>query len=748
MDVLETPYDDEVVSEYIDCTICNKSIRGQALYKIHVTTVGHTKKEESMIARGHAIQRHDVPLFDEIKEYIRYLKIDEPIIGLSFLREVPRELTDLQPGPRYLCTLCDMDANMPHMIQHVIGRKHRQKYMQLKRPDLVNWDKTNMSSQPGKSIRARAEIIERQDGQGIPKPMKKNRTEGYSDITKVGPKQNVRHNVPRTLNPRDLPPLLPGLKGNRDEYAHGRRSLDSQHFRSFCTDEPYMPGTLRQSYPQDHPPDSHLMDERGRGGYSRHDIHRREIMEPDYHRQYEERNEEHERMFQPGVSLHSMNEMPQSQRRNEAKYPEDPLFRRPYPDNNDVQFLSDEVGHGRVNSGEYEPSRPIYPEEKTSEWVLDKESDRHATMRGTGWQGRTEPEAEGRKYPSSVESERFIMVTDYGHKMRGPYEEEPSRTGPRTNQIPLSISRNISNIPEPFRQFLQGPSNNSNHGPSKRKAPFSDASAEEIQRTSEMQRDEFGPPNLKYHNPPPAGVPSNLEGWVIQNPGIYTDSEEPHLTGTYQRGGSKPFSESTANKEGVFDILRNVEIENAEQADFLKNKLSSVLEEFNAKKSEKDMQNIRERVVKTYDLHAAPQHHHNNPTFVDGFEGRREDAYFNEAPRERGWTHQVETPGEHRQGYQHVQDKPKRLRRSRFDEDFGAPEMSQAPRSDEQAHYPPRFQAPMQSRDSQPPDERFDPYSSTPPSHMEREHGMHRRPQHSTSLDKITSTLLKLVARK
>lgn len=39
---------------------------------------------------------------------------------------------------------------------------------ELKRPDLVTWDKQSVVSQRGKTIRARAEIVERQDGRGHP----------------------------------------------------------------------------------------------------------------------------------------------------------------------------------------------------------------------------------------------------------------------------------------------------------------------------------------------------------------------------------------------------------------------------------------------------------------------------------------------------------------------------------------------------------------------------------------------------
>ncbi|MEQ2270293.1 hypothetical protein XENORESO_018956 [Xenotaenia resolanae] len=41
MDNLETPYEED--DGFIECTVCEKSLRGDTLYKIHLTTPGHLK---------------------------------------------------------------------------------------------------------------------------------------------------------------------------------------------------------------------------------------------------------------------------------------------------------------------------------------------------------------------------------------------------------------------------------------------------------------------------------------------------------------------------------------------------------------------------------------------------------------------------------------------------------------------------------------------------------------------------------
>lgn len=67
----------------------------------------------------------------------------------------------------------------------------------------------------------------------------------------------------------------------------------------------------------------------------------------------------------------------------------------------------------------------------------------------------------------------------------------------------------------------------------------------------------------------------------------------------------------------------------------------------------------------------------------------------------------------------------------------------------ESACYPERFQKSMHPRDYRPSAEAFlDSHSSAPPLHMERETRMDRGPRYSNNLEKITSTLLELVARK
>ncbi|XP_071760703.1 uncharacterized protein LOC139915854 isoform X1 [Centroberyx gerrardi] len=854
MEGLETPYDVEGTIEFIDCTVCSKSIRGDTLYKIHLTTAGHLKKEDALVAQGLAIRDHTVPDFEDIVQYLQYLKLDEPIIGLNYLEEVPgTDASDPQPGPRYLCKLCDLHANLPNMVNHVIGRKHRQKYLQLKRPDLVTWDKTTMMSQSGKVIRAKAEVVERQDGQGTPRPMRKNRTVGKSNISRVLPKQKQKmdHSVPQSVAQLGVPLHPPALMDYEGEYSHrGRRPLDDPNTPPFHPNDPYL---------RDDPLSCDLMeDEMRRPDYMESDVYRQELMEADYDREYQEDYVEdmHRRdVREPGgfPRRDSREEMPHRQAYHGDTYPEEaPPDRRPHPESDPLkQFYSEEVRRGRVRSAEAaeprrkayplhdprgaaypeddpdrysyppedsepaypgegpheressrdytdyshasvhdeertrkrggypeeetrrrafpeeEPLWPAYPEDEHHQWSLDREPGRHGNMNGAGRQGSGDPEAKRRRFPEPLENDQpydkdhlFEMVRAFRQERRAPQKGEaadnpgPSRTGPPASQRPLEVARSISEIPEPFRRFLEGAASNQDDGKRKRKSRFSDATEEEVERAKGMLTD-------AYRNPT---RPTRPEVHGPQRPDPFVS---PYHAETYQRGSSKSLSENTADPGIVFDLLKNIEIENVEEADFLKDKLCHLLKEFQAKKSEKTVHNSQGRAVISKDYNHLSQDQQESPWgqyergLREGPEGRpfenqprrSEECYSQEAPRGRDWEEQEQLPEEQYQEYcQPSHPEPRSTSRSRYEEVFGRPRMFQPPHAahpEETELYPERFQEPMHPHDYPPAaEEFFDPPSSAPPFHREQGYRMRRGPQHSSSLDKITSTLLELVARK
>ncbi|XP_034748781.1 uncharacterized protein si:ch211-13c6.2 isoform X2 [Etheostoma cragini] len=697
------------------------------------------------------------------------MKLDEPIIGLNYLDELP--CNDLQAGPRYTCKLCHQNANLPEMVRHVIGRKHRQKYVELKRPDLVTWNKQSIITHGGKIIRARAEIIERQDGRGTPTQMAKRGIEGKLNLSRVHQrqKQHRGRSISQSSTQRDVPSHLPELKDYQDEYSHPGRYHPNKP--PFHPEDPYTLNRDRSMYHQEHPRSSdRIKEELWRDNYRESDIDRRKYLDPDYRTEYKEEyvKDPQRRAGREtgGVPRYvSREEMPHGQAQHGESYPEEaPPYRRPYPERDQLtEFFNEEGRHGRICSAEYQPSQLVFSEGDEQRWSLDREPGRHDSMIRASREGSSEPEAKRRSFPTPTESDRsrdhlFNLLNDYCHEMGEPREEAvanrgPSRTGPPTSQRREEATRAISDIPEPFRRFLKGSAKNAGRSQRKRKSRFSDATVEEVETTKEIFSDEYGPPNPKSgSHPRPVSVPVGPEMHGTQHPDFYMESQRPHHNESYQRGGSEP--------RDIFDMLKNVEIENADEANFLKSKLCNLLKEFKTKKSENSLQNSHGRKAFSKDNslnpdpELSPRHQYDTSLPREDSDIRRPDEhYFKEDHRGRGWQQRENVTDEWLQDYHHpFRGESRQSNRSRHEEVFGWPGISQPPdttNSNEPARYPKRFQEPMHPRDYPPAAEEFlDSHSSPPWHYMERGHGMDRGPRYSNNLEKITSTLLELVARK
>ncbi|XP_030002565.1 uncharacterized protein LOC115427953 isoform X2 [Sphaeramia orbicularis] len=744
MDGLETPYDDEAENQFIYCDICAKSIRGDTLYKIHLTTSGHIKKEDIFVAEGKTVRQHIVPDFEDILQYLHYLKLNEPIIGLNYLEEIPCSMTD--SGPRYTCRLCNSTSNLPDTVHHLIGRKHRQKYLEVKRPDLVTWDKQTMTTQSGKLIRARAEIIERQDGRGTPVSLKKNRKiVDEFNFSRVRPWQNRDRNIHPAH--RDAPPLLPELTSFNN--SRGRRLNDFPNPFPAHPEDHYMLNPDRDGLSHDQGEEDLL-----RTDYREGDMHRERYMEPDYRTEYEKDYTDDLQRGQrrDGISrFGSREQMQRGQAQGEEYYPSGP--RGSYPEKDLLkEFYTEEV---RQRQAEYQSPQDPYPQDSSLQWPLDRESDRRPRS--------SEPEANRMRFPMPSDSncsrnQLVNVIKDYRQEIMKPCQEEAVVTsGPsRASPTRLSdINRTVSDIPEPFMRFLQGHTSREELGKRKRKSRFSDATKEEMTIAQEMFRDDFGPPRSKFGSRPTSA--SSLFGNEIrgrQNPDHYPDSQSPCHVESYQR---EFVAECAADTGSVFDMLKNIEIENAEEADFLKNKLFGVLREFEAKKQEKTMQNIQGRAV-------IPQHYNSlrsdsQESVQDDYDWtpredsdmrRPKDLYSREDHRRRDHMHPEHVTDERLQEYHHpVRGEPRRSNRSPYKEDYGWDEISPTQHPNEPAHYPERYQTPVQALDYKPTGEEFfESHRSASPQHMERGPRMQRGPQYKSSLDKITSTLLELVARK
>ncbi|KAL6099829.1 uncharacterized protein ACO6RY_01566 [Pungitius sinensis] len=734
MDHFETPYEEE--STFILCRVCDKSIRGETLFKIHLTTPGHRKKEDVLVASGHPVTYPRIPEFEDILQYLDYMKLDEPIIGLNYLEELP--CNDPQTGPKYTCRLCHQKANLLEMVHHVIGRKHRQKYVELKRPDLVTWNKQSLVTHGGKTVRARAEIIERQDGRGTPVLMSGKGNEAQLNMSRAPPRQtqNRNQNILQSLTQRGGPPLREGSP------ARGRPAT-----APFRPEDAYMSPRDSSMYPP-----GHMEEDLQRADRGSRLTNRREYMEPDYRTEYQEEYfEGSQRRAAPEPGGDPRYDPRQEMPRGHADhYPDEaPPFRSHYRERDPLrEFYTAEVRRRGLAGPESMASQPVHPE-GAGRRHLDWEPGSPGGLNGAGRQGSSEPEAKRRSFPASLERDQtteghlFNFVREYRQEMRELYQEEPvvnprqSRAGSLTSQRQVEASRALSDIPEPFRRFLKGAANDEGYGKRKRKSRFSDATAEEAETTKEMFR-EYG-----FSGPTPGSRPGPAYG--TQHPDHYRELQSLHCAESHLKEGS----EST----GVFDMLKNIEIENAEEADFLNNKLCDLLKEFKNKKSENALQNSHGRVAistncNSFDPELSPKHQFDTTHREDLDRRRPDELYFNEEQGGRGWRQHEQTPEEQLDEYHHpVRRVPGQSNRRHYEEVFGLPRMQHASYPDDPASYPEREpRHPLDFPNA--PEEFMDSRSSAPPLRMKRGHRMDRGLRYSNNLDKITSTLLELVTRK
>ncbi|KAM4725891.1 uncharacterized protein FYW61_013933 isoform 2-T2 [Anableps anableps] len=650
-------------------------------------------------SKGKAVREHIMPKFKDILHYLEYLNLDEPIIGLSFLEEVAN--FEPQLGARYTCKLCSQTSNLAEMVCHVIGRKHRQKYVELKRPDLVTWDNHTINTQGGKIMRAKAEIVERQNGRGVPEPLLRKGIEGRLNISRVPKHRQSRPPSSTQRSVPDVPPLLPELRDYRQKKD------------------------LSGVYPD---PLSRSRFEEGRRGadYMGGPRYREDSMNLDYHTRYQpEYGEEPLK-----AAILDPRDVSRYDHRSTVPHsvdyiPEASAHKRPYPERDPLEeFYSEEIRRGQVRSQGYQPSsKMLYTEDENQQRSLEREPGRLDSIRR---HGSSEPEAKRRNLSAPFEGDRshessFDMLKDYHHERNDPYQEEPFKRGrPTSAQKHGEVPSAMSNIPEPFRRFLKG---NRDEEGLRRKSRFSDATPEEVKMAKEMYRDDYGLPYTQ------TGADLRPVDTPMRPDTLYGESQPPHLGEGegYSRGGSEATS--------VFDLLKNIEIENEEEANFLKSKISNLLEEFKRKKMEKAAYDDHGRagVSKNYsDLNLNPQlpqlYQYDRPAREESDLRRSEELDFNNGNR-LGWEQRDQLPVQRFHEYNHGE--PRQSSRGRFEDNK------------------PQYPESMRPHDFKPPTESyFDPHSSVPPLQMAQDSRMHREPHYSSNMDKITCALMDLVARK
>lgn len=384
-------------------------------------------------------------------------------------------------------------------------------------------------------------------------------------------------------------------KASHGEYSHrGGPPLDDSYAPLLHQDDPYMIEDLRrEAHRWEDPLRRDPMEEEvRRADYMDMDISRRELMEDDYHGEYQEDYVEdmHRRGFRESGNVPRpgyREEMPPGPPYPEEGYPQDaPPHRRPYPENDPLkQFYSEEVNRGRVHSAEAaeprgrpypiddphgpaypegdphsyppedpergypgeaprkraypeeeprriyieyshgsglvdersrqraapsdpytadarrgryledetqhraypedEPLGPGYPEADPHRRSLDRDPNRHGNANGAGRQGAGDPEA---KRMNLYDKDHLLeMVKAFRQERRRPPQEgaeggpRPRFRGPPTSNRPPGGAKAISNVPEPFKRFLERSESDEDHRKRKRKSRFSDATKDEME---------------------------------------------------------------------------------------------------------------------------------------------------------------------------------------------------------------------------------------------------------------------------
>lgn len=286
---------------------------------------------------------------------------------------------------------------------------------------------------------------------------------------------------------QNIPPLLPELKDYRNEHSPQVRNPP------FYADELNM-GRDRQMCKGDFPLSRDMDEGLRRADCRKGEGYKQDHMDPNYHRAYGAKYDEDPRMCSPRAApepgavfrYDSWEATPHSQ--NVEYYPDESApYRTPYSKNDPLkEFYTEELRRGRVRSAGYQSSQRVYPD-GSHQRSLERESG--GPYNKAGGQGSSELESKGGSFPTPAESEQshshlFNIIRDYHHERRELYQED-AMSDPGTGRQ-VEITRSMSDIPEPFKRFLKGASNDEGNGKRKRKSRFSDATEQEVEMTTEM----------------------------------------------------------------------------------------------------------------------------------------------------------------------------------------------------------------------------------------------------------------------
>ncbi|XP_059365574.1 uncharacterized protein LOC132104261 isoform X1 [Carassius carassius] len=491
-DLLTVYDDDEKSYAFIDCRICDKRIRGETQYKIHVTTLQHLKKEDTLVSQGEIPRQPPLPEWTDIREYLEYLNLEEPIIGLNSLIQVPDHVADDgKTVLKYKCRMCVVEMDLYSMVAHIIGRKHRQKYLELKRPDLVTWQDNNQK-QPGLVARAKAAVVEKQEGWGKPVALRRPE-EKIRNVFQAG--SEFRASDPYGQDPF---PEQVQKQTYLDEELHERPYYTSDKYDQYNRPNPSH-GIPQQFYTEEN---------RHQKPYEDADIRRGLSQGDDY----------------PEREMHISPYDDQGRRRLREDYERESLGGGPFSGGK-INRFNDKDLRIRPEASEYQK------EQMQGRQNVDYE-ERNPAMNPMSMHGRS-----------------------FNEEKRGTVREMHSRTWGKAK---------VQGYPPMFQpRDPRAYSQEETPAKKKKKSRFSDATAEEV-ALAHTRHSNKSFPKEKPRGAPFRANPSSLNKQFVDS------GSTSHLNPKH---------------ENVLDILSDIKIDNMDDARFLKEKLCTVLKEFQENKS-------------------------------------------------------------------------------------------------------------------------------------------------------------------
>ncbi|XP_069769695.1 uncharacterized protein [Narcine bancroftii] len=167
------------------CKICDVHCTSKINLKMHFIGIKHRKNEKTLKnvpgPKGHmkimetnaskSVKRN-VPRIDArhaygssvLEQHFRDMDIQDPIIGLNHVIECR---TETSPDPMFFCELCNCQGGFTTFIPHLLGFKHRLRYMNTAYPGVLQFDREKLKqSEVNAIVKEKAGLIEKNDGRG------------------------------------------------------------------------------------------------------------------------------------------------------------------------------------------------------------------------------------------------------------------------------------------------------------------------------------------------------------------------------------------------------------------------------------------------------------------------------------------------------------------------------------------------------------------------------------------------------